>query len=566
MTILRSKSWVDIPNDTSISELMLQNVSNTPLNKIIYEDALTGKTTTYGAFQEHVQRAAYWLRHTIGFKPGQTLSISSPSSTEYIVVVHAVWWLGGVASLVNNSLHQSEIAHALDLINPNFLVVHDSVFEKASESLKLCEKHHDIRVLTLGKRSAQWTAFPAVSLPAAHPKIGKPYSLKGKDARKHLAGILLSSGTTGRPKAVMLSHYNLVAAIHQLRGDNPDNWRGSQREIFFPPLSHVYALYVCITGCFWLGAYVCLMPRFDLELYCRLMQDRNATLARLVPPIAKMLAENPVVRKYSYPSLEYFSCSAAPLTAETAEKLSKAFPHVALCQTYGCTELSGPCVQSGVRDKTMALGASGKLIANTEMRFLDLDCKDVGASGPGEITVRGPNVFMWVPICNPFCVKRRGYKDDELTTQESMIDGDWLRTGDLGYIDKDGFLVLYDRLKDIIKYKGFQVSPLELEDIAHRHPLVDEVAICGVWSESEATELPRAYVVLKKEVEKSPTHLSRHAESISNFVSEKVSTYKQLRGIVFVDDLPKNPTGKILRRVLRMEREKYENGPIRAKL
>ncbi|KAF2494596.1 acetyl-CoA synthetase-like protein [Lophium mytilinum] len=553
MTVLRSKQWVDIPKDISISELMLQNISNTPPNKIIYEDALTGKTTTYSAFQAHVQRAAYWLRHTIGFQPGQTLAISSPSSTEYIIVVHAVWWLGGVASLINNSLHQSEIAHALDLINPDYLVVHDSVFEKASESLKLCEKPHDIRVLTLGKRSTQWTAFPADTLPIAHPKVSTPYSLKGQDASKRLAGILLSSGTTGRPKAVMLSHYNLVAAISQLRGDNPDNWRGSQREIFFPPLSHVYALYVCITGCFWLGAYVCLMPRFDLELYCRLMQDRKATLARLVPPIAKMLAEHLVVRKYEYPCLEYFSCSAAPLTAETAEKLSLAFPHVALCQTYGCTELSGPCVQSGVRDNTMALGASGKLIANTEMRFLDLDGKDVGASGPGEITVRGPNVYM-------------GYKDDEATTQESMIDGDWLRTGDLGYIDKKGFLVLYDRLKDIIKYKGFQVSPLELEDIAHRHPLVDEVAVCGVWSEAEATELPRAYVVLKQGVETSPTQLSRHAESISAFVSGKVSTYKQLRGIVFVDGLPKNPTGKVLRRVLRAEREKYETGPIRAKL
>jgi 4-coumarate--CoA ligase len=111
----------------------------------------------------------------------------------------------------------------------------------------------------------------------------------------------------------MLSHYNLISAIYQLRADNPDNWRGSQREIFFPPLSHVYALYVCMTGACWLGAYVCLMPRFDLEVFCRLMQDRKTTLARLVPPIAKLLAENPTVKKYKYASLEYFSCSAAPL-------------------------------------------------------------------------------------------------------------------------------------------------------------------------------------------------------------------------------------------------------------
>lgn len=276
MSILRSKQWVDIPTNLSISELMQDNISNTSDNKIIYEDTPNGNVATYGGFREQVRRSAYSLGHIMGFRP------------------------------------------AIDLIQPDVLIVHDSAYESILRSLKFCQKMCSPQILTLGKPIPQCLPFP-VHTPPSDPQPGlAPFSLKDKDSRKTCCAILLSSGTTGRPKAVMLSHYNLVAACYQLRADNPDSWRGSQAEIFFPPLSHVYGLYVCITMACWVGAYVCVMSRFDLELYCRLMQDRKATLARLVPPIAKLLAENPLVQKYSYLSLEYFSCSAAPLNVRMA--------------------------------------------------------------------------------------------------------------------------------------------------------------------------------------------------------------------------------------------------------
>lgn len=311
MAVLRSKTWVDIP-DISISQLMNENTFKCANDKIIYEEALTGKTKTYGEFRTDVRRAAYWLRHSLGLKAGQIVSIVAPSCIDYILAVHAIWWAGGVVSLINNSLHETEIAKALDLIQPHYLVIHDSLWDKIPLSLGLCENRLSPTIVTLGKHHTAWPLFPP-SLGPSFPGELEPYSLLGRDPKTTLCAILLSSGTTGRPKGVMLSHYNLVSAICQLRGDNPSNWRPTQREIFFPPLSHVYALYVCITGVFWLGAYVCLMPRFELETYCRLMQEREATLARLVPPVAKQLAEEAVVRKYRYPKLEYFSCSAAPL-------------------------------------------------------------------------------------------------------------------------------------------------------------------------------------------------------------------------------------------------------------
>ncbi|KAJ2890903.1 putative 4-coumarate--CoA ligase, partial [Zalerion maritima] len=156
-----------------------------------------------------------------------------------------------------------------------------------------------------------------------------------------------------------------------------------------------------------------------------------------------------------------------------------------------------------------------------------------------------------------------GYKDNPAATKETITDGGWYRTGDLGYIDDLGFLVMYDRIKDIIKVKGFQVSPVDLEEILARHPLVDEAAVCGVWSESDSSDLPRAYVVLTDKAAEKP----KAAASISDFVSGQVSTYKRLTGgVVFVDALPKNTSGKVLRRVLRTEKAKYEKGFVLAKL
>lgn len=270
----------------------------------------------YGTFHRQIRRTAHQLRQQLQFQSREMVAISASSCIEYILIAQAVWWAGGVVCPINNTLHPDELATALDLLQPGYLVVDESVYAKmpgVMEKTKCCAAPNKLRVLTIGKgpKGSDWLSFPIDRSPdgEAQPELPDPILSNPGDC----AAILLSSGTTGIPKAAMLSHHNLVATCYQLRHDNPQNWRGSQREIFFPPLSHVYALYVCFTMCCWLGAYVCLMPRFDLELYCRLMQDRGATLARIVPPVAKSLAEQEVVRRYKYPCLEYFSCSAAPL-------------------------------------------------------------------------------------------------------------------------------------------------------------------------------------------------------------------------------------------------------------
>lgn len=314
--IFRSKHRVRIPTDLSITEATLLDKSHTILEtKVLYEEAFTGKAITHGEFITQVKKTAAYLRQYLAFKPGQVVSIISSSSIDYIIIVHAVWWIGGVVSLINDALSPKEIAYGLQIVQPDYVFVGSSASDKLSKSLNLHRPgNSNIKILTIGGSHSLWASLIDLVQSTETLEEVAPNSLKSDDNRKVLATIILSSGTTGHPKAVMLSHHNLIAANYQLQADNPDNWRGDMREVFFPPLSHVYALYVVITGAPWLGYYVCLMPRFNMEIFCRLLSERKATLARLVPPVAKMLAESPVTRRYQYPTLEYFTCSAAPLS------------------------------------------------------------------------------------------------------------------------------------------------------------------------------------------------------------------------------------------------------------
>lgn len=528
---------VHLRTDRSVTQMMLENPSNTSPSDIVCEDTLTGKIATYGGLRTDAFAAAYSLREKHGLVGGDTVTIIGRSQVDYIVAAHAVWAAGCIVNTVNHSSTPKEMLHALQIVKPRLLIVDVAVVKKVRQALESLDKSIPTpAIMTLVERVEGTPLFPDDLISHDSRVDPSAYVLDGRDARQVCAAVVLSSGTTGLPKAVMLSHHNLVSICEMLRGHNPDNWRGrSQREIFFPPLSHIYGLYVCALMSPWLGSYVCMVPSFDVATYCRLMHEKRATLARLVPPVALALAQSDVVKKYTYEHLEYFSCSAAPLTPVVACQLRRQFPGVSLCQTYGCTELASCVAQSGVRDEGKApLIAAGSLLANMNVRFIGEDGQDVAAGKPGEICVSSPTIMM-------------GYKDNAEATQEAMLEPGWFRTGDVGYLDAQGYLIIVDRLKDVIKYKGFQVSPSELEEVLFQHSGIQDVGVTSVWDDGQATELPCAFVVPK--VGRGSDSL---AKDIKAMVASKVAGYKKLTGgVYFMDALPRNPTGKLLRRELR---------------
>ncbi|KIW16967.1 hypothetical protein PV08_04158 [Exophiala spinifera] len=549
--LISSEVTIELRDDCTISRLMRDNVSHTAPDKVILEDMLTDKVVTYGGFHDQVRRLAAGLQHRAGLRTDDVVSVVGPSCVDYALIAHAVWLAGGTLSLINNSSSTSELVHAFNLVKPSMLVVGHQDVAKVAAALRQTDLRtaddRIPRIWTFVSRVPGFQLIPddlevSVTDEVRNRKVeDESFAGLELDPRKHCALIVLSSGTSGLPKAVMLSHYNLVSSSLQLRAHRPENWNGSMREVFFPPLSHVYGVYVVLTMCPWIGSYVAIMPRFDLKQYLTLVQDRKATLARLVPSIARTLVDSPLVKELSFPDLRYFSCSAAPLTVSNIF-IPKRLGDMSLGSSYGCTELTGPISQSSVRDTNHPLTGVGSLIANVTVRLVDESGRTVDRGSRGEIWVTSPAVMM-------------GYKDNAEATAQSFSADGWFRTGDVGIVDAEGCLSIVDRTKDLIKYNGFQISPTELENIILQYPDVAEVCVVRRWIDKD-TEVPCAFVVVQTGVIPSPTI----GEKISAFLATQTASYKRLRGgVTFVPSLPRNSNGKIVRNQIQQMVKSLEN-------
>ena len=274
------------------------------------------------------------------------------------------------------------------------------------------------------------------------------------------------------------------------------------------------------------------MPRFDLEEFLRVLQDQRITRALLVPPILLALAKHPLVASYDLSALELIGSGAAPLDAglgrACAERLG-----CPVVQGYGLTETTTAVSSTAGAPLGPRPGSVGVLLPDTEARIVDpASGQELGTGEPGELWVRGPQVM-------------RGYLNAELATAAVLDPDGWLRTGDLCRVDPDGYLFVVDRVKELIKYKGYQVAPAELEAVLSAHPHVADVAVVRS-PDQEAGEIPKAFVVAKGPVD---------PEALMAWVAERVAPHKRIRRVEFVDEIPKGPYGKVLRRVL-LERDR----------
>jgi 4-coumarate--CoA ligase len=285
------------------------------------------------------------------------------------------------------------------------------------------------------------------------------------------------------------------------------------------------------------------MPKFDLEDFCRFIQEIKITFAYVVPPIVLLLSKHPAVDKYDLSSIRMMNSGAAPLTRELVEAVHKRLG-LRVKQGYGLSETSPTTHTQPWEDWNKTIGSVGKLLPYQTAKYMSPDEKEMAVGEVGELWIKGPNVF-------------KGYLNNPEGTAHALTADGYFKTGDVGYQDKDGNFYITDRVKELIKYKGFQVAPAELEGILVSHPGIDDVAVIGVYDKDQASELPRAYVVPKGGLGKG----EKEAQEIIEWLSAKVTHHKKLRGGVrFVDEIPKSVSGKILRRLLKVKAQEEEEG------
>jgi acyl-CoA synthetase (AMP-forming)/AMP-acid ligase II len=371
-------------------------------------------------------------------------------------------------------------------------------------------------------------ATPFASLLSNDGKYPRPHI----DPLTTVAVIPYSSGTTGLAKGVELTHYNLVANVLQLESADVNNYNNEVMAVFLP-FFHIYGMVVPMGMGLHKGNTLVVMPKFDLVAFLQIVQDYKVTLSHAVPPVILALAKEPIVSKYDISSIRVLLCAAAPLGPESELEVRQKLKTVNVRQGYGMTEMSPTIttvvLKPGERQKP---GSAGILVPNIIAKIVDpATGKECGVGERGELWVDGPN-------------KMKGYLRNPSATDATIDKDGFLHTGDICYIDEDGDIFIVDRLKELIKYKGFQVPPAELEELLLTHPHIADAAVVGKPDE-EAGELPTAFVVLKKGKEIS-------LKEIAAFVEAKVAPHKKLRGgIWLVQEIPKSASGKILRRILR---------------
>jgi len=509
--------------EISLTRMLLDRAARRA-DKPAFIDAASGQTMTYLQWGDAVRKTAAGLAGH-GLRKGDVFAICSPNLPEYAVALHAVSLLGGVSTTINPLYTPAELAHQLKDAGAKYLVTAPTFLAKAREATRECGLRE---VFVFGEGEG---ATPFASLQQDGTDV-PPVAI---EPRRDLFVLPYSSGTTGLPKGVMLTHYNLVANI--LQSERAIGMREADVVLGVLPFFHIYGMVVIMNLSLHVGATVVTMPRFDLEKCLEAMQNYGVTFAPVVPPIFLAFAKHPLVDKYDLSRLLTLLSGAAPLAADIAQ-MAGARLGCQLMQGYGMTETS-PVTHSTRRATAgRTVAGIGPPLPNTEAKVVDvLTGAELGPNHEGEICVRGPQVM-------------KGYHQRPEATA-ALIDAEgWLHTGDVGYADDSGCFFVVDRVKELIKYKGLQIAPAELEAVLLGHPAVADAAVIPVPDE-EAGQVPKAFVVLRSET--TP-------EEIIRYVAERVAPYKKVRFLEVTDQIPKSPSGKILRRVL-VDRERAAARP-----
>ncbi|WP_197287639.1 4-coumarate--CoA ligase family protein [Streptomyces apocyni] len=483
-------------------------------------DGVDGTTLTYAQLDTFHRRIAAALADA-GVRKGDVLALHSPNTVAYPTVFYAATRAGATVTTVHPLATPEEFAKQLRDAGATWIVTVSPLLGAARAAAELTGGIREIFVCDQaeGHRSmldmlGSTAPEPAVDIDPADDVAVLPYS----------------SGTTGSPKGVMLTHRSIATNLAQLYPALPMG--PGDRILAILPFFHIYGLTALMNAPLRHGACVVVLPRFELDTFLAAIEKHRITGLYVAPPVVLALAKHPAVERYDLSSVRYLISAAAPLDGELATACAERLGVPFVGQAYGMTELSPGTHVTPLSARSTPPGAVGKLIASTEMRVLDLDdpSRDAEPGADGEIAIRGPQVM-------------KGYLGRPDATAD-MIDADgWVHTGDIGRVDEDGWLFVVDRVKELIKYKGYQVAPAELEALLLAHPRIADAAVIGVY-DADRAEVPKAFVVPKAGEELS-------ADEVMAYVAERVAPYKKVRRVEFIAAVPRAVSGKILRRELR---------------
>lgn len=522
---------VSIPTDASLFDFVFRNAAKFG-NKTAFTDGLTDKAISFLELQMAVTRTAAGLQQ-LGLKKGDVVAVWSPNSVEFVVAFHAIIAAGGTITTLNPAYTAPEVAHQIETAGAKWMMVDSTRLPKVADAQKTYKLQE---VFVFGDEVVDGCRTVA-SLQSDAPLTKVPLNSK-----EDVVAIPFSSGTTGLPKGVMLTHYNIIANLCQIEPEEVLGMTASDTLLAVLPFFHIYGMTVIMNLALVKGATCVVLPAFSPEAYLKCLKKHDVTVAHVAPPLVQFLAKSPVVSDYlPLPKLRQLFSGAAPLgEALSSEVKQRLGGTLEVSQGYGMTEMSP--VSHADSSTGSSLGSIGYLMPNMDCKIVDPETgkqQPVGTrADAGELWLRGPNIM-------------KGYHNNVEATKECIDEEGYLHTGDIVYVDNKGCYYVVDRLKELIKVKGFQVAPAELEALLVKHPQVADAAVIGVPAEKYGGregdgEVPKAFVIRRP-------NATLTQEELADWISPQITAYKRISksAIAFVESVPKSASGKILRKDLR---------------
>jgi acyl-CoA synthetase (AMP-forming)/AMP-acid ligase II len=526
--MLRTQLYSD-PYNLFLHDTVLASCRKHP-QKTALVDTSCGRRLTYAEYGETVEALARGLV-SAGLKLGEVAAIFLCNSWEFCAAYHATTLAGGIPTLLNPTYREREVRYQLRNSGAVLLITDGPNIE----GIDLSGLPNLRRVYATRQQGSGAEPFANLLKSASAALPGPKQS-----SETTLAALPYSSGTTGLPKGVMLSHYNLVANVYQFLGPHATTLSSEDNILCFLPLYHIYGLNVMLNPSLMLGATLVLMPRFGVAQLTQLLTDEGITMMPLVPPAMNALCQAAEAGEFPKDHrVHWVKSGAAPLAPDLPRRFT-ALTGILVCQGYGMTEAS-PVTHVGYLEPELYRPDSiGQPLAQTECRVIlqeDLEgaaesATDAATGEPGELVMRGPQFML-------------GYWKEPQATAAALREG-WYWSGDIVTRDHEGFYRVVDRRKEMIKYKGFPVAPAEVEAVLLEHPAVKECGVVG-RPDAAAGEIPVAFVALRDGF----TTCRKMEEELCAFVADRLTRYKQPREVHFVEVVPKTASGKILRRELR---------------